>query len=148
MKSFDTSRSKSFDNPKVEVQKDSFPWASFATEDLIAYRDQILEALSNKGVALTLMDIDMEQELLLQYHSLRVLQSKVIESESVPVNQIAQVCNSLSGTLAKVSDLQNSTYDSERLKKIESILIRALRLLPEEPCAAFLDEYAKLLGQA
>lgn len=118
-----------------------FNWKALPMEDLIRFRDEITACLP----PLTLRDMDMEQELLLQYHALRALQNDVISDSETAVNQKAQVANSVSATLAKIADLQETLYDSERLKRIEKILISCLDQLPIPVSEAFLTKYEEEL---
>lgn len=118
-----------------------FNWKSLPMEDLIRFRDEITTCLP----ALTLIDIDMEQELLLQYHSMRALQNEVLADTEVPRNQQAQIANACSAVLAKIAELQETLYDSERLKRIEKVLIASLDELPTEVKEKFLTEYEKAL---
>ena len=74
------------------------------------------------------------------------LQREVLEDTQTPANQMAQVANSVASVLASLSKLQNETYDSERLKRVESVLIEALNELPMGVQDEFLSKYEALLG--
>lgn len=112
-------------------------WKIYSVEELIKFRDEI----TNHLPPLSLKDIDMEQELLLQFRALRALQNDVIADEETPVNQKAQIGNSVSSVLAKMGEMQQTLYDSERLKRIEKILVSVLDTLPQETKEAFLTAY-------
>ena len=112
-------------------------WKIYSVEELIKFRDEI----TNHLPPLSLKDIDMEQELLLQFRALRALQNDVISDEETPVNQKAQIGNSVSSVLAKMGEMQQTLYDSERLKRIEKILVSVLDTLPQETKEAFLAAY-------
>lgn len=112
-------------------------WDGMPVHELIKHRDDIDRRLP----PLSLSELNLEEQMLLQYHSTRSLQSDVIAEESIPVNQRAQVANSVAASLAKLTELQETLYTTERLKAIERILIRSLRKLPEEVAEAFLVEY-------
>lgn len=144
MKSLDPDRRQSFKKDRPEDPR--FAWESFSPEQLISCREEIHVALEAKGVPMSLKDVNLERELLLQFYALKNLQKDVLDDVETPRNQQAQVANATGAVLSKVADLQVSVYDSERFKAIENALIRALRLLPEEAAAQFLDEYAKLIG--
>lgn len=88
----------------------------------------------------------MEQELLLQFHCLRELQSQVISDDELPLNQRAQVANSVNTTLSKLVEMQGEVYKQERFKAIEALMIRHLLKLPEEAAEKFLAEYERVLG--
>jgi hypothetical protein len=119
-------------------------WASMNTEDLVQCYDEVRTELVARGQT-SLKTMNMEEELVLQYRDLRRLQAKVIDDDSVPPNQKAQVANTVGSTQARLADLQNSIYSSERIKKIEAALGKVLDKLPEDAATAFLDHYEGLL---
>ncbi len=116
-------------------------WALLTVAELVRLRDEITQALP----PLELSKMNLEEEMLLQYHTLRELQGAVMEDDEVPVNQRAQVANSVAGTLKTLGDQQITLYSSERFKQVENALIRELDKLPEATAAAFLDHYAKIV---
>jgi hypothetical protein len=116
-------------------------WSIYTVAELVRFRDEIGRALP----ALELKHLNLEQEMLLQYHALRELQGDVLSDGEVPVNQRAQVANSVASTLKTLGDLQIGLYSSERFKDVENLLIRTLDKLPEEQAAVFIDDYEKLL---
>lgn len=121
----------------------SYNWSSMPIDVLIKYRDEITSTLP----PLTLAEMNLEEEMLLQFHSLRSLQNEVLNDDDQPLNQRAQVANATAASLNKLADLQESLYSSERFKMVERLLIRALRKLPEDVASAFLDDYeASLAG--
>lgn len=118
-----------------------FSWKSHSVADLVAWRDQITAVLP----PLSLAEMNMEEEVLLQYHSLRALQNDVLGDEAIPLNQRAQIANSVTGALTKLVDMQSSVYTQERFKAIEGLMIRHLNRLPAEAAEAFIAEYEKYL---
>lgn len=110
-------------------------------DDLIRYHDEIRALLP----PLNLSEMNLEEEMLLQYHALRAVQNNVLSNDEVAVNQQAQMANSVGSLLARLAELQVSVYTSERFKRIENLLIRSMRQLPEDRALAFLDEYEKSL---
>lgn len=117
-------------------------WKSLPLETLVKYLDEIRRHLP----AGTLIEMDLEQELLLQYQVIRKLQSDVMDDADVPANQRAQVANAVAASLNKLVDLQNEVYSSERFKKVETILIRHARRMPEDLAKGFLEDYEALLN--
>jgi hypothetical protein len=85
--------------------------------------------------------------MILQYRDLRRLQQSVIDDESVAASQRAQVANSVGSCQARLAELQMQIYSSERVKRMESALGKALDRLPQDVAEAFLDHYARLLDQ-
>ena len=116
-------------------------WAIKTVAELVRVRDEITQALP----ALNLGKFNLEEEVLLQYHTLRELQGSIIGDESIPPNQKSQVANSVAGVLKTLSDMQEALYNSERFKQIESLMVRTLTQLPEDKAAEFIDEYEKIL---
>lgn len=118
-----------------------FNWAIYTVAELIRFRDQIDKHLP----PLELKALNLEEQVLLQYHALRELQGTVMEDDEVPVNQRAQVANTVAATLKTLGDQQMALYNSERFKDIETLLVRCLTQLPEEQAAEFIDSYEKIL---
>lgn len=129
------------------VTSATIPWNSMAVEDLLAYREQVLSALKTK-IPLSVTEMDVETELLIQLQVVRQLQSDVIEAndETVPLNQKVALINSVTDTLARIVTLQEKIYNSERFKTIEMALIRVMDKLPEQASKEFLEEYEKILS--
>jgi hypothetical protein len=112
--------------------------------ELLALRN----AIEQKLPARDLKDMDLAKELVLQVLALQQLQSTVISDDDTPANQKAQTANSLSAALVNLVKLQNETYNSERLKKVEAALISAVGTLPAEAQEAFFTEYESRLTSA
>jgi len=93
----------------------------------------------------TLISIDMLAETVQLYRSTKRLHRRAIQFDSkAPLNQQAQVVNSLGGLLKSLAALQIRLYDSERLKKLETALIEMLSDLPVEQQNTFLARYKEL----
>lgn len=107
------------------------------TAELIELRDRIDQMLPFTS----LKEVDLEEQLLLQFMSMRELQTKVLGDEALPLNQRASVANSVVAILAKLTELQGEVYTHERLKTIENTLLRRIRGLPVEVVEAFLADY-------
>lgn len=126
----------------VPVKRESpLKWRSYTDSELIRFRDEITACLP----PLSLAEMNMEEQLLLQYHALRSVQNEVFGDSEIPVNQQAQIANSVSGVLSKLAEKQQEIYTSERLKKIESVLIALMKEQPTELAEAFLTQYEALL---
>ena len=121
-----------------------FHWKSLPLSLLLQYRDEINSALPSTELS----KMNMEEEMLLQYHAIRELQNDIIGEDTIPPNQKAQVANAVAASLNKLAELQASLYTTERFKNIENILIRNLSKLPEEIASEFLTEYEKEIDKA
>lgn len=139
----DESKVKNFGRPEdVQPSSTPFRWSAMPTETLLRFLDEIRATLPSTN----LVDMNMEEELILQYQAVRSLQNSIFDDETVPANQKAQVANSVASVLSSLADLQNKTYTSERFKRIETLLIRHLSKLPEETAAVFLEDYEQTLA--
>lgn len=138
----DESKVKNFGRGE-ETSTSPFRWSALPLETLLRYLDEIRQVLP----ATTLLDMNMEEELILQFQAVRTLQNTILDDESVPANQKAQVANSVASVLGSIADLQNKVYSSERFKRIETLLIRHLNKLPEDVAAAFLEDYEQLVSK-
>lgn len=136
----DESKVKNFGRGE-ETSTPTFRWSALPLETLLRYLDEIRQVLP----ATTLLDMNMEEELILQFQAVRTLQNTILDDESVPANQKAQVANSVASVLGSIADLQNKVYSSERFKRIETLLIRHLNKLPEDVAAAFLEDYEQMI---
>lgn len=135
-------RTKTEDGKVEDVSKPTpYNWKILSVAELIRFRDEITATLPPTSLA----DMNLEEEMLLQYHSLRAVQNEVLHDPDVPVNQQAQISNSVSQVLTKLAEKQQEIYTSERLKRIESILIEAVQSLPTEVSEAFLTKYEEML---
>ena len=114
---------------------------AYTLQELLDLRARIERRLP----ARSLKDINLERELVLQVMALQQLQNSVIDDEDTPANQKAQVANSLSAALVNLVKLQGDVHSSERMKRIESILIDTLKDLPVEAVEAFLANYEQAL---
>lgn len=112
--------------------------------ELLDLRSEIDQFLPTKA----LVDLNMERELVIQLIVVQNLQRETLRDDSVPANQKAQTSNAVASTLATLSKLQTEMYTSERLKKIEQVLIDTLQTLPQEAQEAFLTAYEANLGAA
>jgi hypothetical protein len=109
-------------------------------DELLILRDRIDELMP----ARTLAEMDLEKELVIQYQAVKALNTRVSAAEDVPVNQLAQVANSISSVLDRLGKMQATMYSHERFKQIELALVRLLKTRPTEEVEAFFREYEEL----
>lgn len=136
-----------FDGPKREVFKrapkvrQDINWNLYNEEELLSIYDEVQKRLPS----LKLSEMNLEKELLIQFHTVRGLQTRVMDDEDIPVNQRAQVANTVASSINKLSELQKEIYSTERFKMIEGLLIRTLTKLPEEVAEKFISDYEEIL---
>lgn len=111
-------------------------------EDLLALRSEIDARLP----ATSLRDIDLAEELVLQFQKVKALQSKVLDS-GTSAQQKAAVANSCASALGQLVKMQTELYTAERMKAIEQIVIHVMRDQPEHIQVAFFDKYERALGE-
>lgn len=109
-------------------------------EQLLKMRAEIDSRLP----ATSLKDIDLEHELVVQFITVKNLQSSIIDDTGVQANQKAQVANSCASTLQQLVKMQTEFFTAERFKEIENHLIASLRELPAATVESFLDAYERM----
>jgi len=117
--------------------------SNMSVEQLLIARQQIDAQLPTT----TLNQLDLSHELVIQLQQVKLLQSQAMEDLDTPVNQRAQAANSVASVLVSLAKLQNETYNSERLKKIEMVLLEAIQDLPEDQQERFLQRYEDMLSE-
>lgn len=141
---FDFERENPFERQETQVSNRApFNWAALPVETLMRYKLEIESYLP----ATKLRDINLEQELVMQYRVAQNLQAKFIdlpEESGVPLNQIVAAVNSTTQALEKLSKLQIDLDASENLKKMESAFIKAVEGLPDDVVEKFFAEYEVL----
>lgn len=119
-----------------------FLWDKCSPAELIQWYQEIREHLPPTSLS----KMNMEEELLLQFHTLNMLQTEVINNTASEVREKVQVANAVTTSISKVMALQVELYSSERFKAVELLLIRVLKDLPEESAAKFIEGYEKILA--
>lgn len=110
-------------------------------EQLLDLRARVDERLP----ARRLKDVNLEVELVRQLSAVHRLQTEVMADENTPANQKAQCAGQVANVLAVLSKLQVEVYSSERLKKIEAVLVETVNLMPPATQEFFFAEYEKRL---
>lgn len=95
-----------------------------------------------------LVNINVEEQMLLQYAVMREFQEQIIADPEIAANQRAQVGSAVSKLILDIADRQKEVYASERIKRLETALIRACRdHMPEEGCQQFLMAYHRIAAE-
>lgn len=109
--------------------------------ELMALRSEIDTFLPS----LSIMDMDLEGELLLQYAQTKALLASVVEDSETPANQKAQLMNTCSAILTQITKSQSDLYNGERLKIMEQALINAMKTVPTDVSEKFFESYEREL---
>lgn len=99
-------------------------------------------APDNLGVA-GIETLDLEGETVRLYRQVRLLLSRVLVDKGVPANQKASVANGLSNQLKALVNLQTDIYNAERLKRLETVIIRMVKAMPDDISEQFLIDYER-----
>lgn len=118
-------------------------WSSMGIDALLDAYGEIVKYLP----PIELSKMNLEKELLMQFHTVQNLQTNVLADEGIPPNQKAQVANTVAATLNKIVDMQQAVYETERFKLIENALIRYLNSRGEEVAAKFIEEYERIVAR-
>lgn len=113
--------------------------SGFSVEELESLYNKLSDVLPSQ----TLLDVNLEHELLLLLRKGQQLLQDVLSDPDVPANQKAQVVNSLANTLEQLTKMQVSVHDSEKIKRVEQVFSKTLRALPRETAEFALDEYKR-----
>lgn len=90
--------------------------------------------------SLRLADINLEKETMLQLVRAKQLQEDANKKDSgVPMNQRAQVQNSIANILSTLAKMQMELHDSESLKRLRAAVIKVVKAQPKEFQAQFFD---------
>jgi hypothetical protein len=103
--------------------------------------------LANVVTATTLSELNLEDELLTQYKTARSLLELVKSDNQTPLNQKAQVMNTITTLLSNILRMQENLHNVERMKIIENVLIDTLKEHPKLR-DKFLPAYEKALKEA
>lgn len=115
------------------------PVESLSVSDLLLLRQRI----DAKLPATSLSELNLEQELVIQFMSVKELLNDVSRDVMTPANQKAQVINSLSSVLLQMTKSQTDLYNAERIKKIERAVIEVLGKISQKLAEEFLESYEK-----
>lgn len=136
----DFSLDKSDNASKYDLEK-------MSQSELLALHSKIEARITGKRLS----EVNLEQELLLQYQKAKVLQEDANKPNAdVPMNQRAQVQNSLGNLLERLGKMQIELYSSEALKRLKAAVIKVVKAQPKEFQAAFfelLDQEAAAVEQ-
>lgn len=111
--------------------------AHFSEDELLLMRSKIDALLP----ARRLKDVNLEVELVRQLAAVHRLQAEVLADDSTPANQKAQCAGQVANVLSVLSKLQVEVYSSERLKKVEAVMVETINLMPNKTQAFFFAEY-------
>jgi hypothetical protein len=87
-------------------------------------------------IPLTTDGLNLEAEIVMQLHLAKALQS----ATDAPLNQKAQIANTITSILRQLVDMQATLNTTETIKRIERVILETLKEFPELQ-APFLERY-------
>lgn len=114
--------------------------SNYSEADLYKLRAEIDALLPQQSLSA----MNLESELVTQFHTVKRLQTLILDDDETPANQRAQVANAVVGTLDALVKMQERYHNSERFKAIENLLIKHMRTMPREIAEKFIADYEAL----
>jgi len=99
----------------------------------------------DKKLSIDPRNLNLADELGIQFRSGKALLASIQDDRDVPPNQRAQVFNSVGTMLDKITKQMKGVYDAERLKRYEAAVMKTLEDCPPELKRKFLDLYGDYL---
>lgn len=112
------------------------PVENMSQEELLMLRAEIDKYLN----ATKLSDMNLTEELVIQFQTAKAVQMEVLGSME-EANKKAQMMNTCTAVLQNLVKMQTELHTAERLKEIESRLIKALEKVPSEYLEDFFEWY-------
>jgi hypothetical protein len=131
---------KNYDLQKKDVEVELKPLSEMSDEEMLDLRNEIDSRLN-----IAIADLNLTEELGLQYRQGKVLLSSIQNDKTTPANQKAQVFNSVGAQLGQIVKMQSDVFSMQRLKKFEIAFIKAAETLPQAAKEAFFDLYGEYL---
>ena len=115
---------------------------ALSEESMLRVRNMIDQHLKTN-----IADLNLAEELALQYRQGKRLLTDAQSSKDSPLNQQAQVFNTVQAQLEKIIKLQQAVYSQERLKRYEVAFMKCSELLPLDARKRFFDLYQDYLNE-
>lgn len=95
---------------------------------------------------ISIEDLNLTEEISLQYRQAKALLSRIQNDVSTPANQLAQVFNTTQAQLEKIIKQRAQIFNQERLKRYESAMLAMLeQCVTNEQKEKFLEMYGEFL---
>lgn len=117
---------------------------NMSQQDMLSLRDMLNDRLPNENVG----ELSLEAELVEQYRKTKRLYNEIHNDKEVQANQKAQVANSVRATLEQMVRMQEDLRKGEVLKLMETVLIDAIKTLPQDVKDRFFEEYERRAKRA
>ncbi len=94
-------------------------------------------------------DLDLTEELGLQYQMAKILLSQVQTDKDIPANQRAQVFNTVREQLTQIVKMQEAVWNMERLKRYEAAFkksVETFRNYDDNRATTMMEVFMDLYG--
>jgi hypothetical protein len=118
------------------------PLSAYSEKELLELRSQIDTMLGLGSLA----DLDIGQEIVLQYRTLKILQHEALKDDEAPHGQKAQASMTVSRMLSELAKSRQLLYGAERIKQIELMTIEAIKECPDDAKEAFFERLERYLA--
>jgi hypothetical protein len=110
---------------------------------ILAARLKLDQLLPQRSIA----EINLEEELILQYFVAKQLVQEAMDDPQVQTNQKAQVQNSCAAILKTLAEAQTALFTAERVKAIEQAIQKVWAGEDEVKRRAFFERYKRLVRE-
>lgn len=124
-----------------DVKQSDVDISLYNVAELLLLRSRIDARLPS----LAMKDMDLQKELVIQFHTIKQLQIDTLEDESADPGKKASVANSCMTMLKEMTKTQIELNTAERFKAIEGLMIRAMKTLPKATVEKFLEDYRNMV---
>lgn len=115
--------------------------ANLSDDELLSLR-----RLIDVRLKVEIANINLTEELGLQYREGLLLLNSIREDRGTPVNQKAQALNTVRTALVEIIKQQHLVYSAERLKRFEVAFHKILEKLPEDSRKHYFEMYGDFLN--
>jgi hypothetical protein len=131
-------------NLQPEKKRESLDLDTMSREQLLALHSKIEQKIG--GLSLT--EVNLVKETLLQIHRAKALQETASTAADAPLNQRAQVQNSLGTMIKDLAKMQSGLFNSERIKRIQIAVVKVVKTLPKAQQDHFFELLEEELARA
>mgnify|MGYP001366474435 CR=1 FL=1 len=118
--------------------------AKTVAKELDKFDDPLLMESIEPAGAVTIRDLNLEQELVEQYVKTKELMRDTFANEDMEGTKKATVCNALVAVLRQLVALQEDLKLQQSLKLMEHVLIDVIKILPQATKDEFFKTYEQM----
>lgn len=128
--------------PPEDPLQPMFDLLAALPDDALMRVRQFIDKTANIDIG----SLDLADELGLTYRQGKSLLAQIDTDASIPMNQKAQVFNTVQSQLKQMVEMREQVYSQERLKRFEGALLKVFQALPDDNARhIFFDTYSDYL---